>query len=319
MGFDSALELSLTLLAIEIVVGALLYMASKIIRSEVIEKLTREFLINVVITTLLVFVILEGFVGLITDFSRIAATSFLTSIPNPQLNIQGNDLIEINLAILRDVIFYCLLVFRDIVYQFYTAVYFVQGEVNYSGVSGTSTNPGIYGLFLQNIISNIINLEILYFLLFKLLQLFKYFVFPILFPLGVALRSLKPTRTIGAFFMAISLAFYIVFPFVYLTSLLFYPSNLVCFREQINFYTNPCQPFSPLTPSQREITGRALLFEMGENLITAQINSYLRDLFLLFCFFPLIAFALASTSANIGTTMLGGRIEEIGRGIVRFI
>ena len=49
------------------------------------------------------------------------------------------------------------------------------------------------------------------------------------------------------------------------------------------------------------------------------IKQYTTNLIQDFCIIPVVAFSIAFTFTNIGSTLLGSRLSEIGRGLVKFI
>lgn len=169
-----------------------------------------------------------------------------------------------------------------------------------------------------------------YYVLVHVLNFIKFY-WTLFFTIGVLCRAFPFTRGAGAYLMAISLGFYFVFPGTYIlvgsvaTSLVksdFYdaPHN-ACSSPDIPKLTAASNCGMAADPSQ--ISDMVLLFKANkdkmDNFFDIFAPSVLRHITNVVCFIPLIALTLTLTFILSATSLFGGTIPEVGRGLVKLI
>ncbi|MEW6748683.1 MAG: hypothetical protein AB1295_03170 [Candidatus Micrarchaeota archaeon] len=156
------------------------------------------------------------------------------------------------------------------------------------------------------------------------------------FSLGVALRSFPPTRGAGAYVMALSFGLYFVFPLTYImiatlglpnvqSNLLTFDPNAAGGPEYICALPQPVD----LTPWQcgmadaGKITGYFGLVKSNmldiDSMVNVKMIDFEKYLINSICIFPFVAFVILLTFVLNTTTLFGGNIPEIGRGLVKLI
>ncbi len=326
--FQEVQDATYTILLFEFALFVLMYYISKIISNTELVKWSKQAIINVFITALMALLILNGVLPFLNKLSETLATEVLTTqYPNlaNDFSFQGSnyDLTDVVLMMMKQGPFACLIKTRNFMYLLYEFFFnSAPAKISYKYLEATGSGTGIYDMMFQNLFAQIVFYEVMYFLLYKILVLFKYFLFPLMFPVGVALRGFRPSRSLGAFFMALSLSFYIVFPFVYLFSMMLFPSISKC-APQIVSFDDKCSMLDPSYGDYTSLEAAKQFFSLGWEFISSSFKEgfeeFFRSVALAFCLYPFLAFSFAATTTNIGTTLFGGRIPEIGRGLIKFI
>lgn len=306
------------LVLISLAIGVLLYFLSKIFQHKSLENSAKENIIESLITGFLVIIIFQAMAYIEIESIRLS-TQFIqgTGIAGG-INTEGYDLVDLTLALMKQGPFKCLLDMRD----FLNGIYFFvvsasKIESNFKMLDETGSGSGVYEFFVQNLIGTIFFLELVYFMLFKMLIMFKYVFFPLLFPAGVALRAFLPTRGIGAFLMALSISFYFVFPYTYVFALSIYPTTENC-APKVDYFEDKCDLLDAYSNEARVIDG-ASAFSSYFGTFTKSVDGFLRNVMMAVCLFPFIAFGMAVFATSTGSTILGAKMPEIGRGLVKFI
>ena len=174
----------------------------------------------------------------------------------------------------------------------------------------------------------------MFYLLGHVFDFIKYYA-GFFFSIGVALRAFPPTRGAGAYVMALSFGLYFVFPLAYITmATLFMPhanSELVTLTDVGGSYQYACSMPADADFSMLNCGGwdPARAFELpsiiaaNQNLLsqvlTVNIDGLGRHMVYAICIFPLIAFTILLTFVLNTTTLFGGNIPEIGRGLIKLI
>ncbi|MFH0737847.1 MAG: hypothetical protein V1827_04270 [Candidatus Micrarchaeota archaeon] len=175
----------------------------------------------------------------------------------------------------------------------------------------------------------------MYFLLAHCLNFVKHYA-GFFFSFGVMLRAFPPTRGAGAYVMALAFGLYFVFPLSYiLIATLGLPhvqSNImdldvnavggpeyICVLPQVP----DMEPWQCGTADLGKFLDmRSLLISNRDELgtmMSLRMWDYEKHLTNSLCVFPLIAFVLLLTFVLNTTTLFGGNIPEIGRGLVKLI
>lgn len=187
----------------------------------------------------------------------------------------------------------------------------------------------------------------IYYLLYHILNFIKYYS-GLFFSVGVALRAFPPTRGVGAYIMAMSIGFYFVFPLSYImlstmsmpliSSSATTPEAGTC---QLNSEQNSIGEGGikfacalPKIPADATVMQCAAprvesIFRFKdylkmnsdtlEEFLTLRLTSLIRHLMYSVCVFPFIAFLLLITFVLNTTSLFGGTIPEVGRGLVKLI
>ncbi|MBI5224047.1 hypothetical protein HY990_06535 [Candidatus Micrarchaeota archaeon] len=159
------------------------------------------------------------------------------------------------------------------------------------------------------------------------------------FSVGVALRAFPPTRGAGAYIMALTFGLYFVFPFSYiLVATVSLPHtqaqmiqvdpsvsqsggnfHLLC-KLPANGNLNAYQCESPSILTTFSMINRVRSsWDTLNDMMTFRINDLAKHLVSAICIFPLIAFILLMTFVLNATSLLGGKIPEVGRGLIKLI
>lgn len=175
-----------------------------------------------------------------------------------------------------------------------------------------------------------------FFFLTHILNFVKYYA-GFFFSIGVALRAFPPTRGAGAYLMAISFGLYFVFPLAYIIiatlSLPHVQSNLL---EPVTSQQGSFEYTCALPAQEPKVDAFACggadmgrMSELGNflkanealltDMLTIHIDSLGRHLVYSICVFPLIAFTILFTFVLNTTTLFGGNIPEVGRGLIKLI
>ncbi len=174
----------------------------------------------------------------------------------------------------------------------------------------------------------------IFYLLGHLFEFIKFYA-GFFFSIGVALRAFPPTRGAGAYVMALSFGLYFVFPLSYVViATLFMPhaaSDIVSIQNTGGSFQELC--VLPTAPDVSMLNcgasdvGNAFILpsiissaqDTLTQVLTVQIDGLGKHMVYVICIFPLIAFTILLTFVLNTTTLFGGNIPEIGRGIVKLI
>ena len=324
----------------EIIVAVLLYYISKIFQLGKYEVFAKEFLIESVLTLFLVigiFLIIEMGNEFAKELNKKIYSSFKNA--NEIFNrhpVRGEE----------DVSWYAILltsyVSSSCLRPFYEMTFFLtqisalsKGVVLVSdSFRSLGSNADLLFVISQNFFNTFMFIYLMYFVSLKLLLFFKY-IYPIFIMIGVPLRAFEPTRSAGAYLIAVGLGFYFVYPAIYLLLMAQGYNNGACNLPNTVYSVIKSWNNSPLgrigfalmsivsgvvfgavassgwvLSFFNSIVGTEVLSTLERIMIHTVIN---------ICFVPIIAFALAMTFVNIGSTTLGGRIAEVGRGLFKFL
>lgn len=154
--------------------------------------------------------------------------------------------------------------------------------------------------------------------------------------IGVVLRAFPPTRGAGAYLMAISIGLYFVFPFIFIFASALSATQmngLVSVKQGAD--PNAPPEFACNLPPPPPIPGTCGLQyqnkqkeyqvwldaygDRADNLISVVWPSFQRLLVSNFCLIPLVAMVGTLTFVLSTTSLFGGSIPEIGRGLIKLI
>ncbi|MBI2079646.1 hypothetical protein HYT84_02685 [Candidatus Micrarchaeota archaeon] len=160
-----------------------------------------------------------------------------------------------------------------------------------------------------------------YYLLIHTLNFLKYAALGLFLPIGILLRSFPPTRGAGAYVMAFSIGLYFIFPLSYLLMdfiTIDYASfcNIPELTEQK--LVSSCGFTDQSKLKQLESAAKRNLSEAGGimDLITLKV---VKALTLSVCLLPLMAFTITLSFVLSATSLFGGNIPEVGRGLIKLI
>jgi len=206
---------------------------------------------------------------------------------------------------------------------------------------------GILKAMTDNLYNNVLNLLYLY-LLSKKIFLVMPLVAELMIPVGVAFRAFPPTRGMGAYLIAFGLTFYLIFPILLLALVGPYPPEEVrstldspLFKPLLegvealghltqtglfqNAFARAGTALLVLAPDMGALLPMAigstfLISDLGAALkLLADLNHLMGVFIVDLLFGPYAAFGISLATVSTLSTILGGRIAEIGRGLVKFI
>lgn len=175
----------------------------------------------------------------------------------------------------------------------------------------------------------------IFFLIAHSMNFVKYYA-GFFFSIGVILRSFPPTRGGGAYVMALSFGLYFVFPLTYiLIATLGLPhvqSNLLTFDPTAGgtgaYVCSLPQPVD-MRPWQCGTADTGKMMEFSElikanreqlsSVLSVELIDFEKHLVNSICVFPFVAFVVLLTFVLNTTSLFGGNIPEIGRGLVKLI
>jgi hypothetical protein len=175
----------------------------------------------------------------------------------------------------------------------------------------------------------------MYFLMAHTLNFVKYYS-GFFFSIGVVLRAFPPTRGAGAYVMALSFGLYFVFPLTYIMiatlGLPHAQSNIIaCDPAAIGGPDYVCALPQPadMTPWQcgTADAGKMMGFQNMvvanqievKNMLSSKVLDFEKNLANSICIFPFVAFVVLLTFVLNATSLFGGNIPEVGRGLVKLI
>ena len=162
-----------------------------------------------------------------------------------------------------------------------------------------------------------------YFILVHILNFIQYYGLAFL-TIGIVLRAFPPTRGAGAYIIAMSLGLYFVFPLSY-----------VILNTLVSSYSGDATNLDcnyPLAAGDIQVCGfedankiqdLKSWVEMNRDDLTSFFDYFsyriLRDLATRICFIPFVCLVIVLTFILNTSSLFGGNIPEIGRGIVKLI
>ncbi len=179
-----------------------------------------------------------------------------------------------------------------------------------------------------------------FYLLEHTLDFIKYYA-GFFFSIGVALRAFPPSRGAGAYIMALSFGLYFIFPLSYVLvatvslphaqSMISVPNNnpsisipsghlgYTCLLppapDQVNY---ACE--APTVGSAFDLPSRyAAVADNLSDILQFKLLDFSRHLASAICISPLVSFVILMTFVLNTTSLFGGSIPEVGRGLVKLI
>lgn len=161
----------------------------------------------------------------------------------------------------------------------------------------------------------------IYYLFVNILNFVKYTALTILLPAGILMRSFPPTRGAGAYVMAFAIGMYFIFPLSYIVT------DLMVLDYSGDWCAIPVLKDNPLSSSgmfdQAKIKEAESWVErnlQSTSLITEFISGkVVKQLTLSICLIPLMALTITLTFVLSSTSLFGGNIPEVGRGLIKLI
>jgi hypothetical protein len=172
-----------------------------------------------------------------------------------------------------------------------------------------------------------------YYIIVHMFNFVKYYA-GFFFSIGVVLRAFPPTRGAGAYVMALAFGLYFIFPLAYITSAtVFLPHvksdvvNPSATNVQYACILPDASDLTMLECGVGSVSGRATQhvnavkanYPKLIDMLTIQVDSLSKHIVFAICIFPLIAFTVLLTFVLNATSLFGGNIPEIGRGLVKLI
>jgi hypothetical protein len=214
-------------------------------------------------------------------------------------------------------------------YSMFSGLYGIHGaNLDITGAPTDAFVTTFQNLYLQSL-----NAYILLVFTVKVLAFMNAFG-PVLIAVGIGLRAFAPTRTSGAFLIAMGIGAMLVFPIAYMMMLgnFYHDSDQLCkVSGELNDVAgigsaedsfgialdNPVAlPFNFIYTSAR-VAVFTVKYILGG--VSGYFIDAISSTMITMCLTPFAAFAIMMTFIQITTSVLGGRLSEIGRGIFRLV
>ena len=208
---------------------------------------------------------------------------------------------------------------------YYVSTFFEMSSTVYIEAFMSEVSSGfIYKAFTERInnTTNILTFyTYIYYLMIHIMNFMKYTALGLFLPIGIILRTFPPTRGAGAYVMAFSIGLYFVFPLSYLMMNLIpldYTANAGCNIAEITEETPSSAGFmDPSKPKEAESWVKRHMKETGD--LLSIMDNYVRKLTVSLCLVPIMAMVITLSFVLSGTSLFGGNIPEVGRGLVKLI
>jgi hypothetical protein len=214
-------------------------------------------------------------------------------------------------------------------YAMFNGLYGIQG----ANLELTGAPTDAFVTAFQNLYTQALNAYILLIFTVKVLAFMNAFG-PVLIAAGIGLRAFAPTRSGGAFLIAMGIGATLVFPIAYMMMLgSFYEDT-----GQLCKMTDEMKDVSGIGSLEKSfgiamdnpvalpvnfIYTSARIVEFAVKYILGGASGFFVEgvsrTMMTMCLTPFAAFAIMMTFIQITTGILGGRIAEIGRGIFRLV
>jgi hypothetical protein len=338
--------LTLILSIIGVIGAALVYQLSKIFQVAEAEKAVKgeliEAALNIALAVLLFYPILQfgNYFGVLyaqnvmsyqhmtfddKDFQSNVDSCTLVSCPVKPAQIVAKILYGESVRGCVEKYMQSMLMF----YSMFNGLYGIQG----ANLELTGAPTDAFVTTFQNLYLQSLNAYILLIFTVKVLAFMNAFG-PALIAVGIGLRAFAPTRSGGAFLIAMGLGATLVFPIAYMMMLgsFYQDSSQLCSMAgtlkdeaglgslEKTFGIAMDNPFA-LPVNFIYTSARISIFVVKYILGGASgffIESISRTMMTM-CLTPFAAFAIMMTFIQITTSILGGRISEIGRGLFRLV
>ncbi len=174
---------------------------------------------------------------------------------------------------------------------------------------------------ISSTISTILNNYYITYLFYKVLVYFLDFInifsLPVFLPAGIILRAFPPTRGAGAYLIAFTLSFQIIFPFVYLLFSFSYPYMTICSEkpgDAVKYLIT-----SPVNSDPGLMQGYLKAYKDSVSNIVDKISKSILSVYTNICIFPFIAFSVLLTFTQVSSGLLATTVPEFGRGFIKLI
>ncbi|MEM4295866.1 MAG: hypothetical protein QXI89_02250 [Candidatus Anstonellales archaeon] len=298
--------------------ASIVYMLSKILNSKEIEHNAKKELIeslaNVVAAILIISVLL---------FLEPELNKFIISSAQNLNLINPNIIPTLTNARPGEIAAAISLRLSKCITDFVPLAYFLFSFTSYgyqikSVVIDTTVGPDadMFITISENLFNFILQVTVILFIWIKFL-LFGSFVGPSLIAIGFPLRAFPPTRGAGAYLVAMGLGIYFIMPFAYMVGLtIFYNGFFACKPVLSSNY----QYVNSANSNTFHMIASSLIYVIANiGKFITNITTASAELVKNLCIIPFFALAFTLTFVNIGSTFLGARLSEIGRGLIKLI
>ncbi|MDO8554270.1 MAG: hypothetical protein Q7S22_05660 [Candidatus Micrarchaeota archaeon] len=332
---------------VAIIASAIVYMFSKVFDLKNLEQTAKTELIYAISTVFIVLMLITFVTGGESMLVSIATNLYATSVgllPGQIVFPPGTHLTDI-MIMYMDPAAACA---RTLMRSLYVASIPVEaGTSVYMEIFMSEHASGFGFKILAERIKNATELTQFYMFFYYLLIHISKFIGSyglFILSLGVILRAFPPTRGAGGYVMALSLGLYFIFPFTYIiSSAISLPVIRPSFMGQptladptavSNSITHNPVAYVCALPALEEVQycGYANPSKVYE--VNSWINAYrgdidsltnvlspaiLKQLTVSVCFLPMISMVIVFSFVLSTTSLLGGNIPEIGRGLIKLI
>jgi len=247
----------------------------------------------------------------------------MLKIVDPASNPNYDNLIDISKAVMAPHVI-CMRTIMGALY--YISTFFEMSATTYIEVFMSEVAGGfIYKMFterINNTASILTFYTYIYYLIFHILNFIKQTAFTIFLPAGIILRAFPPTRGAGAYVIAFTLGLYFVFPFAFImmnVAQFDYTHGTMCDITQVPETDHPTSTnFADPTKKSEADSWVKRNMANTESFLDS-IYGYVKKLTVSMCLTPLMAMVITLTFVLSTTSLFGGNIPEVGRGLVKLI
>lgn len=262
-------------------------------------------------------------------FVSLAQTAFLEAGNNIVYGSTGQQINATDLIDLVKAYMYprmdCMKDMLNVLYHM--AIVFEMTATTYIEVFMSEVSSGfVYKLFterINNTTSSITFYMYIYYLMVHILNFLKYTALSMFLPIGILLRAFPPTRGAGAYIIAFSLGVYFIFPISYLM-MNFLPAdyagnNCVTIPDTMLEGMPSSAGLSDQEKPKEAESWAKRNTDSAQNILDKMELGILKQLTINLCLTPLMALVITLSFVLSATSLFGGNIPEVGRGLVKLI
>jgi len=210
---------------------------------------------------------------------------------------------------------------------YHMAIVFEMTSTTYIEVFMSEVSSGfIYKLFterINNTTSAITFYMYIYYLVVHLLNFLKYTALSLFLPAGILLRAFPPTRGAGAYIIAFALGVYFIFPVSYLM-MNFLPydytgKTCITIPDTMLEGMPASAGLSDQEKAKEAESWAKRNTNSAQNMLDQMQLGILKQLTVNLCLTPLMALVITLSFVLASTSLFGGNIPEVGRGLVKLI
>jgi hypothetical protein len=322
------LELLATATIIPIFVAAIILMFGRFFDSKQLEQAAKTELVfagSTVVLVLALIIILPIADSILLDVANSLYNDVSLASGTPAFSPAGSTtLIDYTFLFMKPYTD-CMGTLLNALYYFST--FFEMSSTTYIEVFMSEVSSGfVYKIITERIINvtNILSFYYyIYFLMFNILSFMKLTAIYLFLPIGVILRAFPPFRGAGAYIIAFSIGIYFIFPMSYIMAVAVnyqytYSATFCAIDADTSEQPPAGSMFSPSNQKESESWIKRHISQVSSSLDKIQLDIF-KKLTISLCLVPLMAMVITLTFILSSTSLFGGNIPEVGRGLVKLI